>query len=453
MSHQETGVRWMLAREEATARLCRGGVLADDMGLGKTFQTIGLLRNSPMQSWRTLILCPPALVAAWNEELVACGYYVSVLAPGGGSWSKQTVIRRQTVWLSTYPRTPHIADGLRREAWPVWERVILDEGHCIRNGYGTVRGSACAAIGYAATVRWILSATPIQNSARDWRVLCDWLHVPSTPADREDAAEVLMLRRTMAELRHIIAALPPPPHFVIRHLTMPSAGAEQRLFRVLCDRIENIIDTHHVSAMDKLELWIRIQQFIVHPQIYVEAMRAKFRLKDYPRPDWRGTATKWQACMEDLAASVREGVPTIVFCQFRAEMDHVEAAARQIGASVWSVRGGMDSEAVGAAVAAGREAAADGKESVVFVVQIVAGGVGLNLQFCRRVLFLSQHWNPAVVHQAVGRAVRIGQRGMVEVVMYRIVDDVLHNLDQRMQELHHEKIRGARKIAGSLYVW
>jgi len=274
---------------------------------------------------------------------------------------------------------------------------------------------------------------------------------PATAADRETAAEVAMLRRTMAELRGTMEALPPAARFVSRDLTMPAGGAEGRLFRVLCDRLESMVDKRGVSALEKLELWLRIQQFLVHPQIYVEAMRAKFGKKDYPRPDWRGTATKWQACMGDLAASVREGVPTIVFCQFRAEMDRVEAAAREMGASVWSVRGGMGSEAVGAAVTAGREAAAAGKEPVVFVIQIVAGGVGLNLQFCRRVLFLSQHWNPAVVHQAVGRAVRIGQRAVVEVVMYRVVDDVLDNLDRRMVELHMEKIDAARDVCSTLY--
>ena len=36
LSHQETGVRWMMAREEPGAAVCRGGILADDMGLGKT---------------------------------------------------------------------------------------------------------------------------------------------------------------------------------------------------------------------------------------------------------------------------------------------------------------------------------------------------------------------------------------------------------------------------------
>jgi len=90
-------------------------------------------------------------------------------------------------------------------------------------------------------------------------------------------------------------------------------------------------------------------------------------------------------------------------------------------------------------------------KAVVIVVQIVAGGAGLNLQFCKRILFLSQHWNPAVVHQAVGRAVRIGQKAVVDIHLFRVVDDVVDNIDRRMIDLHLAKIGGAQEICPSLY--
>ncbi len=128
----------------------------------------------------------------------------------------------------------------------------------------------------------------------------------------------------------------------------------------------------------------------------------------------------------------------------------VAEAARGLGAEVWMIRGGMTNAAVGEAVEEGRVAVEEGKP-VVMVVQIVSGGVGLNLQFCQRVLFLSQHWNPAVVHQAVGRAVRIGQKGAVEVFMYRVVDDVMDNLDLRMSAIHAGKIGIARELCPSFY--
>ena len=440
----------MLAREAAGALVCRGGILADDMGLGKTFQTIGLLKNGlPL---RTLIICPPALIAGWTEELTACGYAVAVLEKAVWSLPDAASVAG-TVWLTSYPKACMYRRAIAL-AEPAFERIVLDEGHVIRNGKGTSRWMNCMAIGKRAVCRWILSATPVQNGSADWRNLCWWLRVRCSADMISELAPTLMLRRTMAELRGVVDALPPLPRFVEHELSIPEGTAEGKLFRVLCDQMENVVENASMSGLIKLELWMRIQQFMVHPQLYIEAMRASLTRKGgaYPRPDWPldGGCTKWTACMTELAAAVTEKVGTIVFCNFRAEMDRVEAAAIEMGATVFAIRGGQGVEAVGAAVKAAREAVAAG-EAVVVVVQIVSGGAGLNLQFCQRILFLSQHWNPAVVHQAVGRAVRIGQRGVVQIHLFRVVDDVVDNIDRRMVQLHLAKIYAAREICASLY--
>jgi len=447
LPHQEIGVRWMLDREAAGASVCRGGILGDDMGLGKTFQTIGLMKNG--MALRTLIICPPALMAGWTEELKACGYAVAVLM-GTSSWSLPDAADvTKTAWLTSYPKACMYSRKLA-SAEPAFQRIVLDEGHVIRNGKATSRWNHCMAIGANAICRWILSATPVQNGPADWRNLCQWLRVKCDEAMIPELSPTLMLRRTMAELRSVIAALPPPPRFVEHELSIPEGTKEGKLFRVLCDQMESA-ESSSTSALIKLELWMRIQQFMVHPQIYIEAMRNKLK-GAYPRPDWAPDAgcTKWTACMTELAAAVKDKIGTIVFCNFKAEMDRVEAAATEMGASAFAIRGGMDVEAVGEAVIAARKACQDGK-AVVVVVQIVSGGAGLNLQFCQRILFLSQHWNPAVVHQAVGRAVRIGQKAVVQVHMFRIVDDVVDNIDRRMIQLHLAKISGAKEICDSLY--
>lgn len=454
LPHQEEGIRWMLTRETADAPVCRGGILADDMGLGKTFQTIGLLKNTPLTGLRTLIVCPPALIAGWAEELRACGYFVSSLMTSGtwtrpgstadtGKTASDTVIA-----LTTYPKVCMYDDRVAKEAF---DRVILDEGHAIRNGESTARGKSCKLVAKAAKIRWILSATPVQNGPSDWRNLCRWLINDGTAAiDITSIGDVIMLRRTMEELRDVIASLPPPPRFVAHNLSVPAGGAEERQFRVLCDNLESALESKHTKSFMKLELYLRIQQFLVHPQIYIDAMRNKFG-PGYRRADWTGTATKWEAFHAELLRAVADRAPVIVFCNFRNEMDRVAAAAEKAGARVWSVRGGMSNDAVGVSVTEARAAALKGEDHVVFVVQIVAGGAGLNLQFCKRILFLSQHWNPAVVHQATGRAVRIGQPDVVEIHTFRIVDDVMDNLDRRMVEVHVGKIAAARSICDTLY--
>lgn len=457
--HQVEGIRWMLARERSDALWCRGGVLADDMGLGKTFQTIGLMLNGDA-GLRTLIVCPPALVAGWTAELRACGFFVSTLFDGAACWIPVPAgWTGPVVWLTTYPKVcMYHVTLLRSTETGAFDRVILDEGHVIRNGLDTARGLACFKMAIPASRRWILSATPVQNGIRDWIHICLWLRLRCKRALMPEAAGDIMLRRTMEQLRCSgVADLPAAPEFVVRDLSIPDipvadkrGDSEFQYFHRLCDQLDDVLDDREVSALVKLELYMRIQQFLVHPQIYVEGRRAALG-GSFPRGDWNGGATKWTACVEgDMAEGIRSREGTIVFCQFRREMDMVAEAAEAMGAAVSSVRGGMSVAEIGAAVEGGRAAVAQGK-AVVMVVQIVSGGVGLNLQFCRRVLFLSQHWNPAVVHQAVGRAVRIGQTGVVRVYMYRVVDDVMDNLDLRMSAIHAGKIGVARELCPSFY--
>jgi SNF2 family DNA or RNA helicase len=433
LPHQETGVRWMLSREEETAVVCRGGILADDMGLGKTFQTIGLLKNTPF-ALRTLIICPSALIAGWTSELEACGYGVAVLEKS--TWTSDDV-SPNTVCLTTYSKA-----GLYRRMLamsdPPFERVILDEGHVIRNRK-TARWLSCMNIAFRAKCRWILSATPVQNGASDWVSLCYWLRVRGVSDEViMELSPTLMLRRTMDDLRGVLDTLPPVPCFVNREFHIAEGTEEGQMFRRLCN---TAIENESASALIKLELWMRIQQFLVHPQLYLDAV-------GYTGPEWTGGTTKWSACMSDLEEAVRMKEGVIVFCNFRAEMDRVAAAAEEMGAEVCVIRG--SSVEIGEAVRRGREAVADGK-AVVMVVQIVSGGAGLNLQFCRRILFLSRHWNPAVVHQAVGRAVRIGQTAVVRVVFYSVVDDVDDNIDMEMWAKHSVKIAGAQDICETLF--
>ena len=51
----------------------------------------------------------------------------------------------------------------------------------------------------------------------------------------------------------------------------------------------------------------------------------------------------------------------------------------------------------------------ENKDIQVLLVQIVAGGTGLNLQDYNFVYFTSPHFNPAIEEQAVCRVYRIGQ--------------------------------------------
>ena len=55
------------------------------------------------------------------------------------------------------------------------------------------------------------------------------------------------------------------------------------------------------------------------------------------------------------------------------------------------------------------------KENNVLLIQIIAGGTGLNLQDYNFVYFTSPHFNPAIEEQAVCRVYRIGQKQNVTI--------------------------------------
>ena len=163
LDHQVDGIKWMIEREKADAKWCKGGILGDDMGLGKTWQTIGLLVNAPVDC--TLIVAPPVLIGQWLSALKQSMLNVSVLI--GGKWVGDM---KGGVYLCSYGGVKGHNSMLVAKSF---DRVILDEGQYIRNGKNTARFKSVMKVG--GKRRWILSGTPVQNKVSDFKNLARWL--------------------------------------------------------------------------------------------------------------------------------------------------------------------------------------------------------------------------------------------------------------------------------------
>lgn len=467
--HQEAAIRWMMAREGTDALYFKGGILADEMGLGKTWMTIGLLLNKPVA--QTLLLVPPVLMTQWREALTASAISHSVLgapekpfkarvaksaAPGvkgyrrpaalvPGDVSDASAVAGMHVVLSTYDRATYNTALLSTLDF---DRIICDEGHIFRNGRKTLRFQRLAAL--ESDRRWILSGTPIQNRKTDFQNLMAFLGMSGedrVAVPYKDAAAAVLLRRTVSEVRETVPTMPTlRPLHVIHPVRMPTGGEEESVFNALVGRFEHAVE-RNAKATIILELYLRIRQFLAHPAIYVDAMKRKFKSK-YGRDSWTGTASKMEAFR--TLVSTGDKTPTIVFGTFRAELEFADEILTEAGYKVFRVEGGMTEGARAAATAESREAAAAGTP-VAIVVQIMAGSAGLNLQHCSRVIFLSSHWNPAVVDQAVGRAYRMGQTKRVEVHHILLADNAEKNLDRYMANLHGTKRTAALDVHPKLY--
>ncbi|TPX46100.1 hypothetical protein SeMB42_g03822 [Synchytrium endobioticum] len=206
LPHQVVGVNWMKNRDIGPTK---GGILSDDMGLGKTIQAIALILSNKSTSRHrtTLVVTPLSLLKQWEDELSTKTRKraLRVLIHHGPQRSRNTIriFEEYDVVLTTYDTVAaefpsltksrkskknldsdddgdgpvaRVNHSRQKEEGPLlqmrWFRVILDEGHNIKNT-STLRSRACCAL--RTDRRWILSGTPIQNTIEDLQALLKFL--------------------------------------------------------------------------------------------------------------------------------------------------------------------------------------------------------------------------------------------------------------------------------------
>jgi SNF2 family DNA or RNA helicase len=85
----------------------------------------------------------------------------------------------------------------------------------------------------------------------------------------------------------------------------------------------------------------------------------------------------------------------------------------------------------------------------VLLLQLQAGGVGLNLQEYDRIIFVSPWWTAALMDQAIARAVRIGQTKVVNIYHLRL--DAEADSTINIDELVSQKAEQKRKMLEALF--
>ncbi|KFP36238.1 Helicase-like transcription factor, partial [Chlamydotis macqueenii] len=135
----------------------------------------------------TLIVCPLSVLSNWIDQFeqhIHQDFRVNIYVYYGSDRSKDpSVLSVQDIVLTTYNILA--ADyGIRGDS-PLhkvkWLRIVLDEGHIIRNPNAQQTKAALNLEGHR---RWVLTGTPIQNSVKDLWSLISFLKLkPFT--DRE----------------------------------------------------------------------------------------------------------------------------------------------------------------------------------------------------------------------------------------------------------------------------
>lgn len=432
--HQEFGIRWMLDQErngvEIEGKIVRGGILGDEMGLGKTIQSIALIVNGDDQ--KTLIITPLAVRKQWEAEILKCD--LNLYTPEKGSWKAHTRLKnRKSVFIAHYDKLVSEFDLFDDMSFG---RIILDEAHRIRN-MKTVTTLKLFKI--KAPHCWALTATPIVNELTDSVAYLKFIGCPvkegSWRDEYKDWIKKIYLARTLDQCE-APAGLTMPPDPIVETRTLEiDDKTEKDLYEGILGNIEskwrNAQKLNGKSYMlELLSILLRLRQVSVHPGIYIKAREKE--AFGWSGPSFCQMSKKFdeiQALLRD-AYGMKKGHRWIVFCQFKEEIVMLKEFLKsfEFVGSILEYHGGMNLKERDEAIQASKIVSGDGLQDV-FLIQIQAGGTGLNLQHYDRIIFISPWWTAALLNQAIGRAVRIGQKEVVKIYWLKLKGDTKFNID------------------------
>ena len=450
--YQFDGISWMLDRE-LNADGARGGILADEPGLGKTIQTAGVCFGNPVR--RTLILVPPAVISQWEAVMTTIFGEENVYLHVGAdrcATAEDLLIRTNTPDEWSYTIASHHMllnyDDMEKPTVLneiAWDRVVMDECHVVRNKGTKLHKQACA---IRAKYRWGLSGTPVQNKITDIVNLFKYLGVHAAGLKLDELIDQLILRRTKAMVFKWNAELEMPELSVHNHVVPFENDEERAFYHKIFKNAKNAFDVmadseSGVSAIAVLELLLRLRQASIHPQLVVRSYERKLKRKlksmEHVFP------TKMKAIVEHVEAHKELA---LVFCHFIDEMRMFEKYFEERGIGTRKYHGGMSISERDDVISDFRETYTGSPR--VLLIQIKAGGVGLNLQMFNQVYLSGPDWNPCNELQAIARAHRMGQERPVEFHRFILTDPatpisadgaIFMTVDERINLIQKEKRR------------
>jgi SNF2 family DNA or RNA helicase len=416
--HQIEGVAFLLGRRRA--------ILADDMGLGKTRQAIVALRHAA-PTGPYLVVCPASVKRNWTRE-------INIAAPDASAHiiEKGSGLPERPDWVVVnYDILAKHIDTFARQHW---SGLVFDEAHYLKN-HRSARSRLARQLADEARshggndpVVYLLTGTPLTNRPRDLFVLLQLVgHSLGRSflgfAKRYCAAEQnefgwqtggasnieeltvqlhgVMLRRAKDQ----VLALPPKLRTWLPVDVPKGTGVSD---------MRKVVELLH--SEDTVAPGSTISDRRLRGRLLGAVTKARQRL----------AAAKVTATLDFVTGAVEQGEKVIVFSCFE---DPLQQLARPLGTSAVLVTGKTPASQRQSIVDRFQE-----DQSVrVFLANIIAGGVGLNLTAATQVVFNDLDWVPANHWQAEDRAYRIGQARTVNVT-YMIAVNTLDDFVQTVLE-------------------
>jgi SWI/SNF-related matrix-associated actin-dependent regulator 1 of chromatin subfamily A len=430
--HQVEGVAFLLGRRRA--------ILADDMGLGKTRQAIVALRHAAPDG-PYLVVSPASVKRNWAREIALASPGARIQLIEGTKPSKPEadwVVVNYDILGKHVPALEAVR----------WAGLVFDEAHYLKN-HTSARSRLARHLVERANASpsnepavYLLTGTPLTNRPRDLFVLLQLVRHSLgrsflSFAKRYCAAEKNTYGWNTdgaSNLEELTVQL---------HGVMLRRSKDQVLSLPAKLRTWLPVDVPPHTASREIKevvgLLLGRNQATADPASSPSDARARGRLLALLTVARQKIAVaKTPATRDFVEGAVDQGEKVIVFSCFG---EPLQALAKVFGKSAVLLTGKTPT--------GNRQSLVDRFQQDdavrVFLANIVAGGVGLNLTAATQVVFNDLDWVPANHWQAEDRAYRLGQTRTVNVT-YMVgegtVDDFVHRVLQIKSALVSAVVEG-----------
>lgn len=387
-SYQLFGVKYILHQKRV--------LLGDEMGLGKTMQAIaGMAHLKAQGKTHFLVVCPVSVKVNWIREVMQHSeLHADEIHGTDREEEYERWIIRGGVAVTTYETLTR----LDLTDFHAVDMLVVDEAHYVKNP-GAQRTKALYAVAQKSEHILFMTGTPLENKVEEMSFLISCLN--------EDVAKEIRSMTTMSVA----------PEF------------REKIAPVYLRRVREDVLTELPEKLEK-EQWCRMgpEEENAYKKSLMSESYMKIRQVSWNVNNLEKSA-KANRLMEICDAAREDGRKVIVFSFFLDVIKSVQSLLKDR----------CYGPITGAISANERQAIVDefsaAEAGSVLVSQIIAGGVGLNIQTASVVILCEPQWKPSTENQAISRVYRMGQSR--SVLVHRLLTE--NSIDEKMMEILKEK--------------
>ena len=432
--YQENGVQWLWFLYHNGL----SGLLCDDMGVGKTHQAMALMAavKGYQKEKKSLfaVVCPTSLIFHWQDKLQKFLPQFRIKVYGGTLRTLDDFPGSYDVLLTSYGIWRNDAKKLKSFVFDV---AFFDELQIAKNHISRIHA---ALLQMTSRMKVGLTGTPIENNLRELKALFD-IVLPGYMPESEEYREFFVRaieKGDSVKRKNLLARYIKP--FVLRRrkadvLADLPAKSEEIYYAELLGEQKGLY--RHVASMQAAPLLHQLKDSSSPiPYMHIFALLSSLKqICNHPAAYLRDVANyeryesgKWEAFIELLEEAIESEQKVVVFSQYLAMLDIIEAFLQKNHIQYAAIRG--ETKNRGAEVFRFQQE----PQCRVFVGSLQAAGLGIDLTAASVVIHYDRWWNAARENQATDRVHRIGQVRGVQVFKLLTKQTIEERIDRMIEK-------------------